>query len=132
MRAALAEYGLVLDLALVQHGDFQREGGLRAAEALLAQPRPPTAIFAFSDELAFGCLIALRQRRLRIPDDCSLVGFNDLPMAAYVDPPLTTVRVPMRAMELVLAQRAGQSLPAWERVEAELIERESVADVAGG
>jgi DNA-binding LacI/PurR family transcriptional regulator len=71
------------------------EGGKLATEHLLAQPQPPTAILAANDQLAVGALHAAWRRGRRIPDDLSIVGFDDLPVAQYLTPPLTTVRQPI-------------------------------------
>jgi LacI family transcriptional regulator len=107
-REALREAGLRADLRLELPGDFGEESGARAG-ALLAQLVPrPTAVFAANDSMAIGCLAALRARGLRVPDDVSLVGFDDIPIARYLTPPLTTVQVPIaelgrRAMSRLLS-----------------------------
>jgi len=74
------------------------EDGERAAEALLDAPEPPTAIFAFNDHMAIGVLRAAQARGLRVPDDLSVVGFDDMEQAANVTPALTTVRQPLAEM----------------------------------
>lgn len=79
-------------------GDFSIESGIAAAEQLLAGPRPPTAIFCFNDEMAIGVLHTAKQHGLRVPDDLSVVGFDDIRFAQFSDPPLTTVRQPMREL----------------------------------
>lgn len=76
-------------------GDFSIESGVIRAAALLDEPDPPTAIFCFSDEMAMGALEAIRQRGLHCPRDVSLVGFDDIRFAQYLDPQLTTVSQPM-------------------------------------
>ena len=83
---------------LVEHGDFSLESGIVCGERLLTGPKPPTAIFCFNDELALGTLHAARNRKLRVPDDLSVVGLDDIHHARYWDPPLTTVAMPMRDM----------------------------------
>jgi LacI family transcriptional regulator, repressor for deo operon, udp, cdd, tsx, nupC, and nupG len=83
---------------IVEHGDFSAESGVACAERLLDKPRPPTAIFCFNDEMALGVLDAARRRKLRIPDDLSVVGLDDIHHASFWDPPLTTVALPMRDM----------------------------------
>jgi LacI family repressor for deo operon, udp, cdd, tsx, nupC, and nupG len=83
---------------LVEHGDFSVESGVACADRLLAGPNPPTAIFCFNDEMALGVLHAARNRTLRVPDDLSVVGLDDIHHAQYWDPPLTTVAMPMRDM----------------------------------
>jgi LacI family transcriptional regulator len=107
-KAALAECGLPIDPALIQEGDFQQPAGFACAQTLLAVPDRPTAIFASNDVMAFGVMEAVRDRGLRIPDDVSIIGFDDIPQAATVNPPLTTVRQPLaemgaRATQMLLA-----------------------------
>src|SRR5436190_14962602 len=84
--------------ASVMHGDFSIESGAVAAERLLGRRERPTAIFCFNDEMAMGVVETARRRNLRIPDDLSVVGFDDIRFARCLDPPLTTVAQPMRAI----------------------------------
>ncbi len=93
-RRALAAHGIPVDERLITTGAFREESGREAMERLLDLPEPPTAVFAASDAIALGAMVAIRRRGLRIPDDIALVGFDDIPLAAYVNPPLTTVRLP--------------------------------------
>jgi len=79
---------------LIAEGAFLEESGREAMEQLLAVHPRPTAVFAASDAIALGAMVTLRRHGLRIPKDVALVGFDDIPLAAYVDPPLTTVRLP--------------------------------------
>ena len=96
-RDALRGAGIASDPALVEACvDWGLESGRRAAERLLASAPRFTAIFAHSDLLALGAIAALRRHGLRVPDDVSIVGYDDIPVASVVDPPLTTVRQPMR------------------------------------
>ena len=97
-RAALRRAGLPLDEALVRCDDLTAEAGLHRARELLSLPDPPTAIMAGNDAQAFGALQALAERGLRAPDDVSVTGFDDLPIATWATPPLTTVRQPLAAM----------------------------------
>ncbi len=83
---------------IVMNGDFSIESGAVAAERLLGRRDPPTAIFCFNDEMAMGVLETAKRHRLRVPDDFSVVGFDDIRFARYTDPPLTTVAQPMRAI----------------------------------
>lgn len=83
---------------LVEHGDFSVESGVVCGERLLARSKPPTAIVCFNDEMALGVLQTARHRKLRIPDDLSIVGLDDIHHARFWDPPLTTVAIPMREM----------------------------------
>ena len=97
-RAALETAGLVIDPALIRTGDFHVEGGYENGKALLRMPDPPTAIFAGSDLQALGLYGAARELGVRIPEDLSVVGYDDLPVARWVGPPLTTVRQPLTEM----------------------------------
>ena len=92
-RRALALAGITYDPGLVIQGDFSEESGLQAAKRLLSTGRRFTAIFASNDQMALGAALALHQSGLRVPQDVSLVGFDDLPAAIYALPPLTTVHV---------------------------------------
>jgi LacI family transcriptional regulator len=133
-RSALERAGAQFDDALVRHGDFQHEGGFIQGGELLDLAEPPTAIFAGSDQQALGVYEAARQRGLRIPQDLSVVGFDDLPAARWVSPPLTTVRQPLADMGRVAAEMLGDlidSVPLRsQRVElaTELIVRESTGE----
>jgi len=82
----------------VAHGDFSVESGMAAAQQFFASARPPTAIFCFNDEMAIGVLEVARSRRVKVPRDLSVVGFDDIRFARYMEPPLTTVAQPMRAI----------------------------------
>jgi LacI family transcriptional regulator len=95
---ALSDAGLPLDPALICEGDFLQPQGFRCANDLLDLAEPPTAIFASNDVSAFGAMEAVRNRGLRIPDDVSILGFDDIPQAAQVHPGLTTVRQPLAEM----------------------------------
>ncbi len=83
---------------MVASGDFSIESGIAAGEQLLTSAKPPTAIFCFNDEMAIGVLHMARQHTLQVPADLSVVGFDDIRFAQYVDPPLTTIRQPMREL----------------------------------
>ncbi len=96
-RTALMRSGLPVDEDLVVRGEFAVPDGRDLARVLLDRPDPPTAIVAANDNQAFGALQALGERGLRVPDDISLVGFDDA-VAAWATPPLTTIRQPLGAM----------------------------------
>ena len=83
---------------VVMNGDFSIESGAAAAERLLARREPPTAIFCFNDEMAMGAIETAKRRGLRVPLDLSVVGFDDIRFARCIDPPLTTIAQPMRAI----------------------------------
>ena len=94
-RAALSAAGLLPDPELVRYTDWQIPAGEQAAEELLSHPDPPTAIFGFNDNVAIGALNAARRRGLRVPEDLSIVGFDDTVQSRIVWPQLTTVRQPL-------------------------------------
>jgi LacI family repressor for deo operon, udp, cdd, tsx, nupC, and nupG len=117
---------------IVESGDFTIESGRRAGMSLLTRDRPPTAIFCFSDEMAIGALAAARSAGIACPDTISIVGFDDIQMARYVDPPLATVRQPMaeigrRTVELLLdILNDRQDTPVSATLPHQLVVRESL------
>lgn len=134
----LAERGLPRDAGLIARGDYTEEGGYDAGKKLLSQSRPPTAIFAANDQGALGIIAAAQTIGLRIPRDLSLVGFDDIPQAAQVHPPLTTVRQPMEqmgrsAVNTLLALLAGiEAASPVISLPTELVVRASTAAPRGG
>jgi LacI family transcriptional regulator len=96
--AALAAAGIMPDPELEVESNFELGGGAVAAEQLLALPEPPTAIFCFNDNMAVGAMQTARARGVGIPDDLSIVGFDDLEEAEIVTPALTTIRQPLAEM----------------------------------
>src|SRR5579884_1903549 len=132
-RAALASAGILLDPELVVHSDWRLHWGMQAAEQLLSLDEPPTAIFGFNDNVAIGALHAAHRRGLRVPDDVSVVGFDDTAQAVIVMPQLTSVRQPLAEMgrmgvSLLTRLMNGQRLEAM-RVELSttLVVRDSTA-----
>ncbi len=130
-RAALAAAGILLDPELIVYSDWRMPRGTEAAEQLLALPDPPTAIFGFNDNVAIGALHAARKRGLSVPDDLSVVGFDDTELAVIVTPQLTSVRQPLAEMgrmgvSLLIRILEGQRVDAL-RVElaTKLVVRES-------
>ncbi len=125
---ALAEAGLSVDLDLIRQGAFDFASGKAAADALLDLARPPTAIFAASDDMAAGVLVAAHRRGIAVPAMLSVAGFDDAPLAEIVWPPLTTIRQPVRQLAAAAADLllAGDAT-AERRFGHELIERESTA-----
>jgi LacI family transcriptional regulator len=91
-RQALADREWPADPTLILHSDFSEAGGHATAGRLLSLPEPPHAIFAANDQMAIGAIDAVRAAGLRVPEDVAVVGFDDIPVAAYVHPALTTVR----------------------------------------
>ncbi len=129
-REALREAGIELMPELVVRGDGKPEEATRAMEVLLSLIDPPSAVCCYNDMSALGAMRAARSRGLRIPQDISIVGFDDLFIAAYTDPPLTTVRQPMRkmgslAMESLFRLMSGKEAEIQIKVDAELVVRGS-------
>lgn len=128
---ALIDAGITPIPELVISGTLQQHSGVIAIEGLLARGRPFSAIFAANDQMAFGARLALFRRGIRVPEEISLIGFDDEGSAAYMIPPLTTVRQP--ALELGEAAAATiidmlkGNAPREQIFKAELIFRESVA-----
>ncbi|WP_442930806.1 LacI family DNA-binding transcriptional regulator [Micromonospora sp. NBC_00421] len=120
-RAALDAAGLAVDDRLVRPGNFYHESGYTAGMHLLGLPEPPTAIFASSDQMALGVYEAVRKRGLRVPDDVSVVGFDDLPEVRWCSPPLTTIRQPLAEMGM-LAARTVLRLARGETIESPRVE----------
>ncbi len=137
-RAALADVGLPYDPDLVRDGDFNQPRGYEAANELLRLADPPTAIFASNDVSAFGVMEAVRDHGKRIPDDVSIVGFDDIPQAAQVNPPLTTVRQPLEQMGRQAARMLLEIMEDPERpvgrleLPTELVIRNSTATPRAG
>jgi LacI family transcriptional regulator len=119
-RDALRETGLPVDEGLVRRGDYHPGSGRAAARELLEAPDPPTAIFAGNDLMAFGVLRAAAELGRRVPADLALVGFDDIELASYTSPPLTTVtqsaaEVGRAAVELLLERLADPARPPVRR-----------------
>jgi DNA-binding LacI/PurR family transcriptional regulator len=131
-RAALDEADIPFQPDLIVHGDGKLEGGTAAMEKLLAAPELPTAVFCYNDMTAIGALKAIRSRGLQVPTDISVVGFDDLPLTQYMEPPLTSVRQPKYEMGRIAAQVLLRLLEGSEaeqniRVSGELVVRKSTA-----
>ncbi|WP_320064353.1 LacI family DNA-binding transcriptional regulator [Micromonospora sp. RTGN7] len=120
-RAAMDAAGQQIPAGYVRAGDFLAPSGYRQTHALLDLGRPPTAIFACSDEMALGAYEALYERGLRAPEDMSVVGFDDLDAARWAVPPLTTVRQPLTEMA-AMATRMLLSLVDGEELASHRIE----------
>ncbi|MDP9985842.1 LacI family DNA-binding transcriptional regulator [Arthrobacter sp. FW306-05-C] len=132
-RAGLDAADIAFDPALVVEGDFDYESGFRAGCRLLELADRPSAVFAASDQMALGVYEAVRKNGLRVPEDISVVGFDDLPEARWASPPLTTVRQPLAEMgklaaRTILRMLQGEGVES-PRVElaTRLVPRESTA-----
>ncbi len=97
-RQALESRHLPVEERLIVEGDFTETGGLIAMERLLSLEPWPAAVFVASDMMAIGALRAIHQAGLRVPDDIAVVGFDDIPQASFIEPPLTTVRQPIHRL----------------------------------
>lgn len=129
---ALTERGIAIPADYDVQGAYTFESGVEAGHRLLDLPEPPTAIFALNDDMALGIMQAARERGLELPRDLSVVGFDDLPMAARVWPTLTSVRLPIRDMgrmaaEKLLAPMRGVDAATLEQAEVRpaLVTRQS-------
>jgi LacI family transcriptional regulator len=120
-RAALEADGISVPAGYVRTGRFLYQDGVVGTEALLDLPQPPTAVFAGSDETAAGVIEVARNRGLRIPEDLSVVGFDDTQVARFASPPLTTVRQPLREMGGV-ALRTALRLTNGEKLDSHHVE----------
>jgi LacI family transcriptional regulator len=128
-KSALAHVGVPFDDSLLCEGDYNEQSGVLAMDALLARGSRFTAVFAANDGMAHGARLTLFRRGIRVPEDISLIGFDDLPTARFSIPPLTTVRQPMfemgqAAAQLILMLLEGRA-PQLQKLSTELIVRES-------
>jgi LacI family transcriptional regulator len=133
IRAELVERGIVLNPQLVESGDFSELGGHRAMRRLIDKNLVFSAVIALNDQMAYGAMLALSESGLSIPNDVSLVGFDDLPHSAYTVPPLTTISQPVNtigamAASSVLAMSAGYEQSVKQSVAASIVVRQSTAE----
>ncbi|MFF7359492.1 substrate-binding domain-containing protein [Streptomyces sp. NPDC008125] len=131
-RSAMSMAGLEASSDLVLYGDFHVEGGYDRTMELLALPDPPTAIFAGSDLQALGVLEAARVSGLRVPHDLSVVGYDDVPIARWSSPALTTVHQPLRqmaeeAVQMLLRMRDEAPMTTRMELATSLVVRNSTA-----
>jgi LacI family transcriptional regulator len=118
--------GIELPSELRFDGAYTFESGVAGAEALLSRKPPPTAIFASNDEMAAGVYQVARQMGLSVPEDISIIGFDDTPVSSRLWPPLTTVRWPIRDMGRAAARKLlGSDEPIELEIPAHLVKRES-------
>lgn len=132
-RLAMNRHNVPVDGRLVVAGGFSVAGGAAAMSEILSITTSPDAVFAANDQMAIGVMHEAIEHGLRVPDDLSVVGFNDTPISAYLNPSLTTVRIPLRmtgeaAAELLLKQMESQSRDGTTiTVTGELVVRRSTA-----
>jgi LacI family repressor for deo operon, udp, cdd, tsx, nupC, and nupG len=134
VKAAARAKGRLRSLTIAP-GDFSVESGYVAAKKLLSHPSAPTAAFCFSDQMALGVLAACRDLAIRVPEDFSIVGFDDLESSRYLTPPLTTISQPMReigvrAVHLLLAIIEAVEVPRQQTLDFSLMLRGSTAPPA--
>jgi LacI family transcriptional regulator, repressor for deo operon, udp, cdd, tsx, nupC, and nupG len=129
---ALQRAGIKRDRRLTAVGDFSVEAGIRAVDSLLAK-QPFTAVFCSNDEMAIGAMRSIKSKGLKVPQDISVVGFDDIRFSRYTDPPLTTVAQPKdelgrEAMNMLIEMLSGVDVPARKRVlPTQLVVRGSTA-----
>jgi LacI family transcriptional regulator len=133
-RQAIEDAGLSVNPKLIVEGNFRRQSGVIAMSTLLTQRLSFTAVFAANDQMAFGVRLALFRHGLRVPDDVSLIGFDDQPDSAFMIPPLTTVQQPtvemgIAAAHAMLNRLKKNSKPIQNRFLVKLIARESTARI---
>jgi LacI family repressor for deo operon, udp, cdd, tsx, nupC, and nupG len=118
---ALQRAGIKRNRKLTAIGDFSVEAGIRAVDTLLAKKFRFTAVFCSNDEMAIGAMRAIKSNGLRVPEDVSVIGFDDIRFARYMDPPLTTVAQPKdelgrEAMSMLIELLRGSDMPARKRI----------------
>ncbi len=132
-RTMMRQLGLPLIDEFDQEGDFSVDSGYQAMRRLLRLSHPPTAVYAINDRMAIGALQAAHELGLDVPADVSIVGFDDIPVAAYLTPPLTTVRQPLYELGQTAAKMLFDIIngvikaPTRGVLPATLVERQSVA-----
>lgn len=137
-RLALQRADIAMNPSLTVVGDFSIEAGERAVDLLLSQPSPFSAVFCSNDEMAIGAMRALAARGLRVPEDVSVVGFDDIRFSRYTTPALTTIAQPKNAlgreaMSMMIELLNDPEVPARKRIlSADLVVRGSTAPRAGG
>lgn len=131
-RRALAEYSLHYEKSAVRYGDLSMDSGHNEMLALLEKSGLPTAVFCCNDGMAMGAINALQQRGLNVPDDCSIIGFDDVQLSPYTTPPLTTIKVEkewmgMQSVWQLIERITHPKMPARHlSIGVSLIERQSV------
>jgi DNA-binding LacI/PurR family transcriptional regulator len=135
-KSALKAHGIKFDKALVCMGDFTEASGEAAMRRIFETSPRPTAVFVASDVVALGALRTIKARKLHVPNDISLVGFDDVPLASYVEPPLTTIRLPAYELGWDAGERLihlidGEELPTpGILLETKLVVRGSTRQIA--
>lgn len=133
---ALREQNLTFDPRYIIEGDHEMEAGLKGAKELLKLDNPPTAIFCFNDEMAIGAMASIQEQGQKVPQDISVMGFDDIRFSRYVNPPLTTIAQPTEqigehCMVQLLNQIKGEPSEQYIELPVKLVERGSTAQVNG-
>lgn len=121
VQRAFSEAGLMLDSALVKNGDWEYASGYACMAELLEQDSPPTAVFAMNDLMAAGAMDAISHAGLRVPDDVSVIGFDNREIASFVQPKLTTIEIGLKQIGLTAARMALQRIHGTYKEERSLI-----------
>jgi DNA-binding LacI/PurR family transcriptional regulator len=129
-RNALAQNRLILDESRIKQGDWTPQSGYLLGKQLLKNRRRPTAIVCANDQMAFGAMNAARELGLKIPGDLAVVGFDNIPLSSYFDPPLTTVEIPMyeagaEAMRMLMNLISGKDFDKLKLFQTKLLVRGS-------
>jgi len=131
------DYAIAVDHSMIKTGDYQIESGYTLLNQLLDTEEPPTAIFVTNYEMTLGAIMAINERNVKIPDELSIIGFDNLQMARIVKPPLTIVVQPMqqigeRAAGILLKRLKGDvtNFPTMFRLKTEILLKESVRNIA--
>ncbi|NDJ62186.1 MAG: substrate-binding domain-containing protein, partial [Chloroflexi bacterium] len=107
-RRALEAHAITYDERLIAEGNYSQKSGYTAMRILLAQA--PDAVFVSSDLMAFGAQRAIREAKLRIPEDIAMVGFDDIPEAAIAEPPLTTIHQPIETLGFMAVELLQEAI----------------------
>jgi DNA-binding LacI/PurR family transcriptional regulator len=136
-RRAMNDYGIKISTPNILKGDFEQKGGYNGMMKMLRGPNKPSAVFAANDLMAVGAMQAAREKRFRIPKDISIVGFDDIDLAATANPPLTTIHQPSKrlgelaAAYLVNYSKEKETPPIQRVLEVTLVLRESTRKFKG-
>lgn len=130
-RKALEAHGITFDSRYLVYGDFLYESGSRAMEAILRKTPEVTAVFAASDEMAIGALSSVTKHGMNVPEDISIMGYDDLRLARMVNPPLTTVRQPLYDIGMIASEKLISMIESGETAKSQIcthsiVERQTV------
>lgn len=134
LERALSEQNITINPDYIIEGDHEMEAGLNGAKQLLKLENPPTAIFCFNDEMAIGAIASIQEQGQKVPQDISVIGFDDIRFSRYTNPPLTTIAQPTeqigeQCMLQLLNQIKGEPSEQYIELPVKLVERGSTAQV---